>query len=450
LHSLSVRGRGREVRTAGTSGAGAFASAGGGGDGAVASVPAGGGGAAGGGAAGTGAGAGEAVGGALELRMVHAPSNATTTNKTASRFLALIERAYHRRGIPRSNRTSKSHFVSRIVRESSVKFKMVMNVQPPRSTISSSPQVTPVGPTKVLVVDDEYDVREALAEVLIANGYEVMTAANGDEALGILDRDESIDLVLLDMSMPELDGFDILRRLKSHERRSDIPVICLSARAAVEDKVAGLKLGAADYVAKPFDVQELFARMARPLRVKRVLERLDRAKAAAEHLSLTDPLTGLPNRRDLERRLKEEIDRSDRTSEPLGCLIIDVDRFKLVNDEYGHAAGDAVLAEVSSALQASLRSFDVVGRFGGDEFVALLPGATLEDTRQVAEALCDVISTLVVAVTPKHAPLHLSISVGAVSHEPGTNEDAAALLDRADAALLEAKRSGRNRVEAGA
>lgn len=301
----------------------------------------------------------------------------------------------------------------------------------------------------MLVVDDEYEVREALSEVLIANGYEAIAVANGDEALGIIDSDESIDLVLLDMSMPEPDGFDILRRLKSHERRSDIPVICLSARSAVEDKVAGLKLGAADYVAKPFDVQELFARMARPLRVKRVLERLDRAKAAAEHLSLTDPLTGLPNRRDLEQRLKEEIDRSDRASEPLGCLIIDVDRFKLVNDEYGHAAGDAVLAEVSSALRASLRSFDVVGRFGGDEFVALLPGATVEGARQVAEALCDVVSTLVVAVTPKHEPVHLSISVGAVSHEPGTHEDAAALLDRADAALLEAKRAGRNRVEAG-
>ena len=328
---------------------------------------------------------------------------------------------------------------------------MSLNIQrPPRATISSSPQITPVGQTRVLIVDDEQDVREALAEILTANGYDAIAAANGEQALALLERDDSIDLVLLDLSMPEPDGFDILRRLKALEKRRDIPVICLSARSAVEDKVTGLKLGAADYLAKPFDVQELFARMARPLRVKRVLERLDRAKAAAEHLSLTDPLTGLPNRRDLERRLREEIDRSDRASEPLGCLIIDVDRFKHVNDEYGHAAGDAVLAEVSSALQASLRSFDVVGRFGGDEFVALLPGATMEGARQVAEALCDVISTLAVSVTPKHEPLRLSISVGAVSHEPGSNEDTAALLDRADSALLEAKRAGRNRVAAGA
>ena len=327
---------------------------------------------------------------------------------------------------------------------------MSVTVQrPPRETISSSPQITPVGESRVLIVDDDLDVREALLEVLAANGYDGIAAANGEEALAILDWDESVDLVLLDLNMPEPDGFDILRRLKALDRRRDIPVICLSARSAVEDKITGLKLGAVDYLAKPFDMQELFARMARPLRVKRVLERLDRAKAAAEHLSLTDSLTGLPNRRDLERRLREEIDRSDRASEPLGCLILDVDRFKLVNDEYGHAAGDAVLAEVASALQASLRSFDVVGRFGGDEFVALLPGATLEGARQVAEALCDVISTLAVTVTPKHEALRLSISVGAVSHEPGSCEDAPALLDRADSALLEAKRAGRNRVEAG-
>ena len=300
----------------------------------------------------------------------------------------------------------------------------------------------------MLVVDDEREVREALTDVLAGNGYDVLAAANGDEALALLERDAAIDLVLLDMNMPKLDGFDILRRLKSLERSRDIPVICLSARSAVEDKVQGLKLGAVDYLAKPFDVQELFARMARPLRVKRVLERLDRAKAAAEHLSLTDPLTGLPNRRDLEQRLCEELDRSERSSEPLGCLVIDVDRFKVVNDDYGHAAGDAVLAEVASALRASLRSFDVVGRFGGDEFVVLLPGATLEGTRQVAEALCDVISTLTITVTARHEPVRLSISVGAVSHEPGGSEDAAAILDRADAALLEAKRGGRNRVEA--
>ena len=300
-------------------------------------------------------------------------------------------------------------------------------------------------PTRVLVVDDDREVREALAEVLDSNGYEVLTAKDGEEALATLDRDESIELVLLDMNMPEPDGFDILRRLKAYDRRRDVPVICLSARSAVEDKVAGLKLGAADYLAKPFDVQELFARMARPLRVKRVLERLDRAKTAAEHLSLTDQLTGLPNRRDLQRRLKEELDRSARAGESLGCLMIDVDRFKDVNDSFGHAAGDAVLTEIALALEASLRSFDVVARYGGDEFVALLPGASLEGARQVAEALCDVISTLAVTIGSQHT-LRLSISVGAVSHDPDASEDAAALLERADAALFEAKRTGRNRA----
>jgi diguanylate cyclase (GGDEF)-like protein len=157
----------------------------------------------------------------------------------------------------------------------------------------------------------------------------------------------------------------------------------------------------------------------------------------------------LPNRRDLERRLREELDRSDRASEPLGCLMIDVDRFKLINDQFGHAAGDAILAEVASALQASLRSFDLVARYGGDEFVALLPGASLEGARQVAEALCDVISTLTVSLTAQHDAIHVSISVGAVSHDPGSNDDAPMLLNRADVALLDAKRHGRNRAVTG-
>jgi diguanylate cyclase (GGDEF)-like protein len=322
---------------------------------------------------------------------------------------------------------------------------MSSSIHPPaRPSMSSSPRVTPVH-SRVLVVDDDREVRDALAEVLSENGYEAVTAKDGDDALATLDRDEGIDLVLLDMNMPEPDGFDILRRLKTYDRRREIPVICLSARSAVEDKVAGLKLGAADYLAKPFDVQELFARMARPLRVKRALERLDRAKAVAEHLSLTDPLTGLPNRRDLERRLGEELDRAERANESLGCLMVDVDRFKDVNDRFGHVAGDAVLAEVARALDASLRSFDVVARYGGDEFVALLPGASLEATRHVAEALCDVISTLAVAIG-RERTLRLSISVGAVARDPDSIEGAHALLERADAALLEAKRAGRNRA----
>lgn len=327
-----------------------------------------------------------------------------------------------------------------------VRFSMGLNTErPTRETMSSSPRITPVASTRVLVVDDDAEVRDALADVLVANGYEAVKARNGDEALAILDRDERIELVLLDVNMPEPDGFDILRRLKTTDRRREVPVICLSARTAVEDKIAGLKLGAADYLAKPFDVQELFARMARPLRVKRILERLDRAKTAAEHLSLTDPVTGLPNRRDLELRLREEIDRADRATGPLGCLMVDVDHFKRVNDEFGHSAGDAVLGEIATALQASLRSFDVVARFAGDEFVVLLPGATLEGARQVAEALCDVVSTLSIPLGSEHT-VRLSISVGAVSHDPGANEDAHALLDRADAALLVAKRTGRNRV----
>jgi diguanylate cyclase (GGDEF)-like protein len=319
--------------------------------------------------------------------------------------------------------------------------------RPPRDSLTGETRVSPVPQrTRVLVVDDDREVREALADVLATNGYEAVLATNGDEALAIVDRDESIDLVLLDMNMPEPDGFDILRSLKAHDRRHDMPVICLSARSGVEDKVAGLKLGAADYLAKPFDIQELFARMARPLRVKRAIERLDRARTAAEHLSLTDPLTGLPNRRELERRLGEELDRSTRNQQPLGCLMLDVDRFKLINDLHGHGVGDLVLAEVARALLATLRSFDLVARYGGDEFAVLLPGADLEATSRVAEALRDVVATVTIAPRPGSEAVRAAISVGATFHDPSVVESASTLLDRADAALLDAKQAGRNRV----
>jgi diguanylate cyclase (GGDEF)-like protein len=388
----------------------------------------------------------------LVVCVVHDASTATRSEKIAGRArrrwedIVADDRTIARRAVARFPNAA-SHIAPRKPCRFVVKFGMSSNIHPPyRDSMSSSPRITPVSsPTRVLVVDDDRDVREALAEILDSNGYEAVTAKDGDEALVLLDRDESIELVLLDMNLPELDGFDILRRLKGRDRRREVPVICLSARTAVEDKVAGLKLGAADYLAKPFDVQELFARMARPLRVKHVLERLDRAKSRAEQLSLTDPLTGLPNRRDLERRLAKELDRAERANEPLGCLMLDIDRFKEVNDRFGHFAGDAVLVDVARALEASLRSFDVVARYGGDEFVALLPGATLDAARHVAEALCDVVSTLAISIGTAHV-LRLSISVGAVSGNPDSLEDAKALLARADAALLEAKRTGRNRV----
>ena len=249
------------------------------------------------------------------------------------------------------------------------------------------------------------------------------------------------------MKIPGPDGYQILRFLGSRQASREVPVICLSAHSRVEDQVAGLKLGAADFVAKPFDFQELVARIGRTLRVKRTLDRLSRAKNQAEQLSLTDPLTGLPNRRALEERLVQEIERARRHAQQLGCLMMDVDRFKSINDRLGHAAGDAILRKVAQALRAGLRSFDFVARHGGDEFVAVLPGADLEGTRAAAEGLRQLVSALKVPMdSAQCAVFSPTVSIGVASYSAAADESGDSLIERADAALLRAKRGGRNRI----
>jgi diguanylate cyclase (GGDEF)-like protein len=311
---------------------------------------------------------------------------------------------------------------------------------PPRLSLGASP-------AKILVVEDDRDVREALVEMLEARGYETLEAASGFDAQAILDGPHELDLVLLDMKIPGPDGYEILRYLGSRQVSREIPVICVSAHSRVEDQVAGLKLGAADFIAKPFDFQELVARIGRTLRVKRTLDRLSHAKNRAEHLALTDPLTGLPNRRALEERLAQEIERARRYAHQLGCLVMDLDRFKSINDSLGHAAGDAVLRKVAQALKDGLRSFDFVARYGGDEFVAVLPGADLDGTREAGEALRELVSGLEVPIDSAPSAVRSpTVSVGVASYNSAADESGDALIERADAALLRAKRGGRNRI----
>ena len=311
---------------------------------------------------------------------------------------------------------------------------------PPRLSLGASQ-------AKILVVEDDRDVRQALVEVLEARGYETLEAANGCDAQAILDGAHELDLVLLDMHIPGPDGYEILRYLGSRQASREVPVICISAHSRVEDTVAGLKLGAADFIAKPFDFQELVARIGRTLRVKRTLDRLSRAKNQAEHLALTDSLTGLPNRRALEERLAQEIERARRYGHQLGCLMMDLDRFKSINDRLGHAAGDAFLRKVAQALKGGLRSFDFVARHGGDEFVAVLPGADLDGTRAAAEGLRELVSALEVPIdSAASAVLSPTVSVGVASYSSAADESGDASIERADAALLRAKRSGRNRI----
>src|SRR4051812_15298404 len=194
-------------------------------------------------------------------------------------------------------------------------------------------------PARNLVVDDDADIRRLLTAMLRRSGYEPLGAATGADALDTLEREAEVDLVLLDLNLPGMNGYDVLRQIKQLGPHAEVPVIFVSAQGTSQDKITGLELGAVDYVTKPFDMPELLARIRGALRAKALLDRLRHGRDEFEQLSLTDPLTGLHNRRFLEDRLAQETARARRERAWLGCLMVDIDRFKSVNDRFGHSVG---------------------------------------------------------------------------------------------------------------
>lgn len=308
--------------------------------------------------------------------------------------------------------------------------------------MSTLPEAGSAG--RILIVDDDSDIRYLLRTLLGSRRYTVLEAESGPEALEKLNS-EPVDLVLLDLNIPGLTGYDVLRQIKATERIRDVPVIFLSARTSAEDKVQGLELGAVDYVSKPFNIQELLVRVAGALRVKATLDRLMSRSTEFERLSFTDPLTGLYNRRYLEERLDPEIARSQREATWVGCLMVDIDHFKSVNDRFGHPAGDTVLASVARVLTACVRSFDLVARYGGEEFVIVLPGTNLNGALVAGEKLRAAVASLRIGLEGHPEPISVTVSVGAATYGGG-GEEPPELIERADEALLEAKRGGRNRV----
>jgi two-component system, cell cycle response regulator len=291
----------------------------------------------------------------------------------------------------------------------------------------------------VLLANGDLGMRELVALRLRDAGYEVATAANGEEALELYAQRRP-DLLLLDVSMPVLDGLEVCRRVQ-HDGPTAPPVIFLTARSDAAGCVEGLEAGAVDYVTTPFRPAELVARIQGAIRAKVVREALARE-------ATTDGLTGLLNRRGLERRAHEAVELARRYRRPLACLMVDIDLLKTVNDERGHRAGDAVLRHVAERLRASTRLSDVVGRYGGDEFVLLLPEADLHDGRAAGEKIRREVAATAVAVGAEggaSAAVDLRVSVGVACFDEEMTT-ASELLDLADQALYEAKRLGRDRV----
>ena len=303
---------------------------------------------------------------------------------------------------------------------------------------------------RILVVDDHEDKIELLRARLEARGYEVEGAPDGQAALDAVQR-TCPDLILLDVMMPKMDGMEVVKRLKANKALPFIPVIMQTALDSTENKVEGLDAGADDYITKPINFAELEARVNSLLRIKALQTDLAaREKELSELndklrlISLTDGLTEVENRRSLELHLHEMWQHSMRLHEPIALIICDIDKFKAVNDNYGHQAGDSVLKEFAQLLKSEAREIDRVGRYGGEEFLLILSGTVLDAAVTFAERLREKVEGHTFSYTGGTLRRTMSCGVAASPHPKVKDQEA--LLRAADDALYVAKETGRNRV----
>lgn len=293
----------------------------------------------------------------------------------------------------------------------------------------------------VLVVDDDPNIRFLIVRVLERRGCRVLQAPDASTALALCDPNE-LDLALVDIELPGMDGFDLLRAINDRLVDRYVPVVLVTARALASDVATGLGLGASDYLRKPFEVSELLARVDSALKIKRLQDKLRRQNRELAHLSKTDALTGAFNRRHLDEEVAVICRTARRHGDSAAVLMIDVDHFKDVNDRRGHQAGDQVLKIIAGRLQARLRADDTLGRWGGEEFLVLLPRTDHLGAVTLAEHLRSAIADEPI-LTTGDPPLAVTISIGVASDQRPKPED---LVARADRSLYEAKAAGRNRV----
>jgi diguanylate cyclase (GGDEF)-like protein len=299
-----------------------------------------------------------------------------------------------------------------------------------------------VSPATILVADDSLLIRAIVRNGLEEEGYQVVEAADGLSALERC-RKRAPDVVLLDVEMPGIDGLEVLRQLKSDTRLQNIPVVFLTGRTSTEDIVAGLRGGAHDYLKKPFEPAELLARVGSAVHVKQLQDQLWERNVELERLSRTDALTGLYNRWHLVDELARQRRTADRHHDPLAVILFDIDHFKRINDTYGHPAGDLVLCEFARRLPEELRAGDVAGRWGGEEFLILMPRTDLAGAMAAAERIRAATATNPVTVAGQ--TITVTVSGGCAV---GPAQDPDELIHAADARLYEAKTSGRNRIVA--
>ena len=303
---------------------------------------------------------------------------------------------------------------------------------------------TPGKTMKILLADDEPIARTMLEHWIRGWGYEPVSVKDGQEALEALETDPEIRMAILDWVMPEVDGVDICRRLREVSKEPYVYVILLTARDDKKDLVEGLDSGADDYLVKPCNPVELRVRLRAGRRVVELQQQLIHAREELRVKAMRDALTGVLNRGAILDYAKRELSRGQRRKEPLSVVMVDLDRFKHVNDKHGHAVGDAVLIAVCERMGATIRNYDSLGRLGGEEFVIVLPQCDVASARAVAERVRSLLSDSPVKSEAGDLSMTASFGVACTAQRPDARVEH--LLRAADIAMYRAKCGGRDRV----
>jgi two-component system, cell cycle response regulator len=299
---------------------------------------------------------------------------------------------------------------------------------------------------KILIADDSIVSRHLLDATLRRWGYEVVVACDGNEAWQILQSENAPKIAILDWMMPGLTGPEVCRRVRATAKDKDIYtyILLLSSKSQREDLIEGMESGADDYLTKPFDQHELQVRLRPGVRILELQHELISAREELRDQATKDFLTRIWNRSSILDILSRELQRGLRENRPVGLVLADLDKFKSVNDTYGHFAGDAVLREFVRRMSGSIRPYDAIGRYGGEEFLIVLPGCDVNVTERQAERMREALANDPMSFN-EEAQL-VTCSFGATAWVPGIAVSEEALIRVADDALYAAKRQGRNRV----
>ncbi|UCG77949.1 MAG: diguanylate cyclase [Nitrospirota bacterium] len=303
---------------------------------------------------------------------------------------------------------------------------------------------------KILLVEDSEAQAKVAKEFLENNSYDVVWVADGKSAIKVA-KTEAIDIILLDLVLPDISGNEICRWLKVDAETKGIPIIMLTVKDSVDDKVTSLESGADDYLSKPYNEVELNARIYASLRTKSLQDELKEKNrqlegllARVEYLAITDPLTDLYNRRRFETVIEKEFKKSKRYNTPLSCLVMDIDKFKDINDSYGHQVGDKVLKEIGQIIKECIREVDTPARWGGEEFIVLCSQTKKEDSIHLANRIATAMNDHQFSGV---SGSDVTLSIGIAGIPNGDIDSHEKLIHQADLAMYDAKLNGRNRIE---